>query len=481
MYNAFKNLPELEDLWLNDNTLSHFPHPALSQESFPNLLYLHLENNAITSVTSFSKTDFPPSLEDLHANQESAHKPFEKITSLQRLFVHGNQIPNIQEEDLWLLSNLQELYFSRNQLTNATVHPVAFRNLTSLATLHLDYNTFHYVPLSVQGKSHLPVVINLRLDGNSITFILEGTFSELDTLLNLYLQNNDIVAVENGAYPAAIQTIYMNNNKFDFKHENQFTNLSQLYTLSLSNNLINVIPNTAFHGLTTLRNLYLGNNQIYRILKVMFKDLSSVRSLNLGDNDIAFIEDGALSVMSTLSSLNLDNNQLTTLPVGGDFHNKEINTLDLRNNRITSIGNGTFVAVTCSGGCGSNYKHTVWDFSGNRISSIDTGAFQNVKGSSCTLRFTGTILKHIGTRAFDDVEMCYIELNNLELKTIVTEAFRDVQVTYDLTLHDNKISTFEENPFLSVTVNRNFELQNNVIQAITGKLFGDSGSSVRNL
>jgi len=210
----------------------------------------------------------------------------------------------------------------------------------------------------------------------------------------------------------------------------------------------------------------------------MFKDLSLVSNLNLGDNDIAFIEDGALAVMTTLSYLNLQNNQLTTLPVGGDFHNKQINTFTLRNNRITSIGNGTFVAVTCSGSCTNT---PVWDFSGNRISSIDTGAFQNVKGSGCTLRFTGTILKHIGPRAFDDVEMCYIELNNLELTTIVTEAFRDVTVTRDLTLHDNKISTFEENPFLSVTVGRNFELQNNVIQAITGKLFGDSGSTVYNL
>ncbi|KAK2566266.1 Insulin-like growth factor-binding protein complex acid labile subunit [Acropora cervicornis] len=117
MYNAFKNLPSLRYLWLSGNSLTHFPHPALSQESFPSLLHLHLEDNNINSLSSFSKSAFPPTLEVLHE------------------FLHRNVITNIQEGDLWLLSNLQELYFSQNKLSNATVHPDAFRNLTSLTTL----------------------------------------------------------------------------------------------------------------------------------------------------------------------------------------------------------------------------------------------------------------------------------------------------------------------------------------------------------
>ncbi|XP_078366293.1 uncharacterized protein LOC144650486 [Oculina patagonica] len=485
MHNAFKNLPALEDLWLNDNLLTNFPHPALSQSSspLPSLIYLHLENNNINSLSSFASSDFSPLLEDLHATQQSVHKPFERITTLQRLFVHDNQIPSIQEEDLWLLDNVQQLYLSDNQLTNATVHPEAFRNLSSLTILHLDINRFHYVPLAVQGKSHLPVVSQLDLRSNSLTYILEGTFSALDTLRNLYLQVNDIVAVENGAFPADIRIINMGNNKFNFKHENQFTNLSQLNQLYLYNNLITVIPDTAFHGLTALRTLDLDDNQIGRILKVMFRDLSSLNTLDLRNNDIAFIEDGTLTVMPTFNLLDLRDNQLTTLPMGGDFHNKQLDRLYITDNRITTIGFGTFVNVTCSGSCSENTRNNfVWNFGGNRISSIETGAFQNVQGSGCTMRFTSNVLKHIASRAFDNVNMCYIELFNLELTNIASEAFKDVTVTWDFELYNSKIATFEENPFLSVTVtNGALELQDNVIQAVTGKLFGDSGSTVKTL
>ncbi|XP_022792613.1 uncharacterized protein LOC111331710 [Stylophora pistillata] len=273
----------------------------------------------------------------------------------------------------------------------------------------------------------------------------------------------------------------MNNNKFNFKHENPFSNLS-LTSLYLYNNLITVIPDTAFHGLTLLTTLNLQSNQIGRILKVMFKDLTALTRLDLSHNDIAFIEDGTLSVTPSFAFLGLANNQLTTLPVGGDFHNKEMNTIDFTNNRITSIRNGTFVGTTCSGSCGSYYRRRIWNFQGNRISAIESGAFQNVQGSGCTLRFTGNVMKKIGARAFDNVAMCYIELYGAELTTISTEAFYDVTITWDLEMSNSKITTFEENPFVSLTVTHGaLKLQNNLIQVVTGKLFGDSGSSVNTL
>ena len=35
------------------------------------------------------------------------------------------------------------------------------QSVSVLNLRHLDFNNFHYVPLSVQGKSHLPQVRNL--------------------------------------------------------------------------------------------------------------------------------------------------------------------------------------------------------------------------------------------------------------------------------------------------------------------------------
>lgn len=182
----------------------------------------------------------------------------------------------------------------------------------------------------------------------------------------------------------------------------------------------------------------------------------------------------------------LQDNQLTSLPNGGDFHNKQMNNINFSKNRITSIANGTFVNIRCiSGGCGNSRSSsgTIWKFRENEIVSIDSGAFQSFDGRACTLEFGGAskkynLLKSVDSGAFDNVQACYIDLSNLELKKIASESFRDVRVSFDLEMNDNEIRTVEENAFLRFNV-RHLMLQNNAIQAITEKMFGDSGSTIR--
>ncbi|XP_078366394.1 uncharacterized protein LOC144650562 [Oculina patagonica] len=484
MFNSFDKLPALEDLWLNNNGLRYFPHPSLSHEPRPALKFLHMEHNEIESLPSYHKGDFPPDLENLHGDLKEKHRPFEKTPNLVKLFLHSNRILGIGEEDLWMLSKLNELFLSANKLVNSTVHPEAFRNLTGLSVLHLDWNKFHYVPLAIQGKSRLPSVDSLDVRGNSFTYILKGTFAELDKLRYLHMPYNKIVTIENGAFNENIQHIHMQGNRFNFKHENQFTNLTKLTQLGLRNNQIRTIPDTAFHGLKSLTWLALGDNKIGRILKVSFRDLANVATLDLDNNEIAFIEDGTFAGVNRFGRLKLDNNHLTSLPNGGDFHNKQMNQIDFSNNRITSIANGTFVNVRCiSGGCSSSHRGTIWNFQENEIVSIDSGAFQTFDGQSCTLQFGGpspgkNLLKSIDSGAFDNVKACYIDLRYLELKKITSESFRDVHVSFDLEMQYNNIRTVEENAFLRINT-RHLYLQSNAIQAITVKMFGDSGSLIR--
>ncbi|XP_020621394.1 insulin-like growth factor-binding protein complex acid labile subunit [Orbicella faveolata] len=470
--------------WLNNNGLRYFPHPSLSYELRTTLKFLHLEHNEIESLPSYHKGDFPPELENLHGHLKTKHKPFEKTPNLVKLFLHSNRILGIGEEDLWMLSKLNELFLSANKLVNSSVHPEAFRNLTKLSVLHLDWNKFHYVPLAIQGKSRLPSVDSLDVRGNSFTYILKGTFAGLDKLRYLHMQYNKIVTIENGAFNENIKHIHMQGNRFNFKHENQFTNLTKLTELGLRDNQIRTIPDTAFHGLKSLNYLDLGKNKIGRILKVSFRDLAKVATLDLDQNEIAFIEDGTFAGILQFERLKLQYNHLTSLPNGGDFHNKEMNQINFSNNRITSIANGTFVNVRCiSEGCRTYGRGTIWNFHNNEIASIDSGAFQTFDGPFCTLQFGSTVadknlLKNIGSRAFDDVKACYIDLRNLKLQKIASESFRDVRVSFDLEMTDNKIRTIEENAFLRIDV-RNLYLTNNAIQAITVKMFGDSGSTIR--
>ncbi|XP_068721591.1 uncharacterized protein [Montipora capricornis] len=486
MHNSFVSLPSLEDLWLNDNSLGSFPHPSLSYETRPSMKYLHLENNQIRNLRSYDKGDFPPELENLHRDLKRKQKPFEKTRNIIQLFVHSNQITEIGEEDLWLLNKLQEIFLSYNKLRNSTVHPEAFRNLTRLTVLHLDGNTFYYVPIALQRKSRIPSVGALDLRANKITYLSKGTFYELDKLKSLYMQNNKIVAIENGAFNENIQIIDLYNNRFNFKHENQFTNLSKLTYLILRTNQIRAIPDTAFHGLQSLSVLNLGQNKIGRILKIIFRDLANVNTLWLDKNEIAFIEDGTFAKVKRFSTLNLQHNHLTYLPTGGDFRNKEMNFVDFSYNRITSIANGTFVDVTCSSsGCtlDTSSRGTIWGFHDNEIVSIDSGAFKGFKGRLCSLQFARensekNLLKSIGGRAFENVETCHMDLRFLKLEKIASETFKDVTVTKDIDMNNNKIQTIEENAFLRINT-RHLRLDNNVVEAITVKMFGDSGSTIR--
>nr|AXL14330.1 mega-thrombospondin [Nematostella vectensis] len=490
MYNAFKGLSALEDLWLNDNKLTNFPHPALSQEVMP-LKFLHLENNQINSLTSYAATDFPVDLQVLHGGLKDSHEPFLKLSSLQKLFVHNNQITSIGEKDLWHLNTLVDFYASVNSLTNATVHPEAFRNLTSLTRLDIDYNQFHYVPTAVTTESRIPKVQVMHLTGNKITFVKAGTFSELNELQNVYLKNNKIVAIENGAFPLNLRVIEIDANRFTFIHENQFTNLTLLRTLNLASNQLRVIPDTAFHGLASLTSLDLSNNKIGRIDKIVLKDLVNLNSLILNDNEIAHIEDGALAMNTHYINLLLNNNQLTILPNGGDFHNKQIDRLDLKNNRLTTIAPNTFVNITCNGfSCNKNQLSYIryFDFTKNDIVSVQAGAFDNLVGTQCSILFGNdqtaerNPLKTIESDAFKKVSVCHIDFSYLELTTIATRTLVDTTTGQDIRFQYNSITSIAENAFQNVKVGQigsglaTLHLQNNKIQAITSKIFGNSGS-----
>ncbi|XP_031564283.1 uncharacterized protein LOC116299704 isoform X2 [Actinia tenebrosa] len=486
MYNAFNNLPELEDLWLTDNELTNFPHPALSGRSMP-IKYLHLEKNKINSLTSFASTAFPPDLQPLHGGLEASHKPFEKLTTIQRLFIHRNEISTIDKEDIWYLSSLEELYADVNKLSNATVHPDAFRNLTSLTRLDLEANQFHYVPLAITTKQRLPQIRHIELSYNRITYLLKSVFSELDTLTEIQLDSNRIIAIEDGAFPPNLNRIYLFNNLFKFKHENPFTNLSKLTSLELGKNAIDVLPNTALHGLTSLTRLDLSNNKLGRIMKVAFKDLTSLRYLLLRHNDLTYIEDGTFAVSTHYDEILLHHNRLTRLPAGGDFSNKRIDRLRLDNNRLTSIPTNTFINTTCVGSsqCSSEVREAsqrVWNFRFNHISKIESGAFNNAGGLYCSILFTNTgppinPLTTIESRGFVNVKACYIELMNLQLKKLHTASFVNTTTTNDIELHNNVIDEIDEAAFQNVVV-RNLKLENNRLPAITVKMFGDTGSRI---
>ena len=50
-------------------------------------------------------------------------------------------------------------------------------------------NRFQYVPEAVQSGVKMPSIVTLRLSNNQITFLLDGHFSNLTILRELYVES----------------------------------------------------------------------------------------------------------------------------------------------------------------------------------------------------------------------------------------------------------------------------------------------------
>ena len=159
--------------------------------------------------------------------------------------------------------------------------------------------------LGVEAKSCLYAVMDLtevptgihegctevHLQGNDITNVPAGVFSNIDECKELNLNDNKISLIENGA----------------------FIGLNNLEILSLAGNLISQLPVGVFSPLTQLTELSLNNNDLITIQYNTFPGLTNLEVLDLSANKISQIEDSALTGLWSLKKLWLFENDLETL------------------------------------------------------------------------------------------------------------------------------------------------------------------------
>ncbi|XP_071956895.1 uncharacterized protein [Antedon mediterranea] len=472
MYDAFQGIgDELVNLWLSDNALTTFPHPVLSEESYPKLEFLYLDHNDISNITIYAEDAFSASSLTYYKYKLNSHDPFLMLSSLTDLDLSTNAIEGLNEGDLCNLQSLQNLNLDSNLLDETTLETESFSCLSNLYELQLGYNVFKYVPDAVKNESRLPYINTLELNNNKIAFLLADTFSSLSTLRTIALQSNVILSIEDGTFPLGLTSINLQSNQFHFLHENPFRNMSNLQILDLGSNNIDEIPDTALDGCTSLTSLDLSNNKLGRLLITSFEDCPLTSTGNFQSNEIAYIEDGTFANRPTISILYLQNNELSRIPQGGDFHSKSMTYLYLQNNRITDVPTNSFKDLSVS---------QTLDLSNNQISYIAEYGFNTTSGSSSTISLIGNPLKVLEPHAFNSVNARTLNLYSLELTTLNSFTFSDVSCE-DLNLYPNSIKTIEEEAFSKVTVTDQLDLKYNGITTLKGNMFGDSGSSVYEL
>ncbi|XP_071121963.1 uncharacterized protein [Mytilus edulis] len=469
IFNSMINVGKsLKYLFISSNALTHIPHQVFMENSYDNIVQLHLDNNAITNVTELDANGYGATLQSTY-NEKKVHlDPFSTMSNLNILYLHGNAITHITSTDYCRLTSLTELYLTDNELTEDNMDVDSFTCVITLARLHLGTNKLQYVPAALTNSTRLPSINTLYVTNNKLTFIEAGTFSDLSTMRVLYLHSNKIISIEDNAFPDMIRLIALQSNDFRFIHENQFSNLSNMYRLNLANNDIDYLPDNVFSGCTSLTQLVLNGNKIKQIKKMHLENCPLSTQLYLQNNELGWIEDGALDHITSISYLYLHNNRLYSLPMGGDFNDMTVTYFYLYNNRISAILNGTFKNFVVS--------LTSLDLSNNRIATIEGNAFTDVTVSYVysSLKLTNNKIKDIQPYAFNNVNAPSIQFDGDTMGVIPSYAFNDITAS-TLNLYNIGITGIEENAFNNFNVGLLY-LYGNSISSLDGSIFAGTSS-----
>ncbi|KAM8887817.1 podocan [Synchiropus picturatus] len=277
---TFSQLSSLECLDLSNNNLSVVP------KGLPrNLVLLHLEKNSIRSIPQDALVSVR-NLEYilLHNNKlksrsihPSAFQGLKKLHTLhmynnllervprglprraKTLMLPHNLISEIGRNDLVLLYTLTELNLNYNQLTNAKLHRDAFRKLRFLETLALSGNSLHSLPMGLPRSLKV-----LEIKNNQLSYIPHGALTGMEKLQKLILSDNQLKL--NSVYPGA------------------WLELSALTTLDLSGNLMSHIPTDLPES---LEYLYLQRNRIFSVPAAAFEGTPNLKGIFLRFNRLS--------------------------------------------------------------------------------------------------------------------------------------------------------------------------------------------------
>ncbi|KAM4019343.1 leucine-rich repeat transmembrane protein FLRT1-like [Anomaloglossus baeobatrachus] len=257
-YNAFRDVPALQILWVNQNNLT-FLYPGsfialgnlkeLNLSWNPRLTYLH----AHTFRGLFSLI----SLDLSHCNIFDIHPlVFSHVLSLEFLDLGSNKMQYIPQA-LRKLHNLTRLSLEKNYIK--AVGKNSFKFQLALEDLNLRRNRIWAI--QDEAFSQMSKLSVLNLGHNSISHLPNQLFSGLSQLKIMYLQANKIDQV-NCSFNSLVhlKKLYLNNNRMTHISHNAFSSLKQLQFLQLNKNNLTSLPSYLFSRMPKLKGIFLSYN-----------------------------------------------------------------------------------------------------------------------------------------------------------------------------------------------------------------------------
>ncbi|XP_075963590.1 podocan isoform X1 [Anarhichas minor] len=303
---AFDNLPNLRELYLQNNLLSN---EGMDNETFSQLSsleYLDLSNNNLSVVPK----GLPRNLVLLHLEKNSINS------------IPGDALASVRKLEYLLLHN--------NKLRSRSIHPTAFQGLKKLHTLHMYNNLLERVPRGLPKRAKTLMMLH-----NFITEISRNDLSLLYSLTELNLSYNKLTSpkVHREAFRKLriLETLNLSGNSL----QSMPVGLPRsLQVLEIKNNQLNSIPDGALTGMEKLQKLILSDNQLKlnSAYQGAWMELSALTTLDLSGNQLSHIPS---DLPESLEYLHLQSNRISSVPASAFEGTPNIKGIFLRFNRLS--------------------------------------------------------------------------------------------------------------------------------------------------
>jgi Leucine-rich repeat (LRR) protein len=276
------------------------------------------------------------------------------LDELITLSIQGEKIDGTIPEQIFNLSNLQELIIERGSGNLTSTIPSGIGNLTHLEHLSLpkivegtlpseigNLTNLEFLDLSKGNLSgNLPPemsnLINLRhldISDNQISGSLPVAIGNLTKVVTLNLSDNSL----SGNIPETIgnmhelEYLWLNNNDFDGEFPATIGNCTKIKDLRLNSNQYSGDIPDGIGNMTSLNYLDVRDNH-FTSLPNAIGNLTSLISLDLGKNNLPALPD-SITNLKALKIFRADSNQISYIPQHlGSW--PDLTTIDLSNNRI---------------------------------------------------------------------------------------------------------------------------------------------------
>ena len=359
--NKFQPLRKLSTLNLSFNNLKSINQGWFQ---FPNLKLLNLSNNEFNDIDHYS---------------------FDHLINL-RAFILDNNRANLTIETAYFqkTTNLLEISLKNSRISEIKCD--AFKNLSKLNSLCLDFNYLKYVPPKLLSTSHTNICLSLK--GNPLQELKMDTFFDGLLIENLDLsENSDLVLhIDAFDYLKALKQLNLCGISFLNKALPNISKLEGLEVLNLRSCCIGSFPENYFKPLKCLKKLLLGNNcvksgldhinvastssrsqtfdfnlkfkfltkkifpkdnvlnylqlskcEILSISPAVFEDLDKLTYLNLNSNYLDSLDEDLFRNLVKLEELHLSDNNLRDIEYDLLKKNVQLKVLDITKNRIQSL------------------------------------------------------------------------------------------------------------------------------------------------